>query len=109
MNYILQPQLVAENVVVYQFFSEKIIFLESCCVKTSDNFHAWKKTYTNIDAAKENSSIGLQLYLPKVSYGLPHTYQTIAEDNRIGHNAKSVHSFKYIVNINTDTDAESNN
>ena len=40
-------------------------------------------------------------------YGLPHTYQTIAEDNRIGHNAKSVHSFQYIVNINTDTDVGS--
>ena len=39
MYYILQPQLVAENVVVYQFFSEKINFLESYCVKTFDNLH----------------------------------------------------------------------
>ena len=37
-----------------------------------------------------------------------HTYQNIAEDNRIGHNAKSVHSFQYIVNMNTDTNVESN-
>ena len=45
--------------------------------------------------AEENSSIGLQLNLPKVLYGLPHTHQNIADNNRIGHNAKSVQSFQY--------------
>ena len=41
-------------------------------------------------------------------YRLPHTYQNIAEGNRIGQKPKSVHSSQYIVNINTDTYVESN-
>ena len=39
-----------------------------------------KFSYLSILITERNSSIELQLYLPKVSYGLPHTHQNNSED-----------------------------